>query len=259
MSSLVVLMYHALWRDAGELQGIDAPDRPYALDQARFARQLDALREHRGAVIDPTALARPDRPLGGVVLSFDDGHASNALLALPLMRERGMRGVFFVTTGFVGTRPGYCSVAQLREMAAHGMEIGGHGHTHRFLSDLPDADLVDEMQRSQGLLAEWLGAAPSQMSFPGGRYDRRALEAAARNGFGILHGSVPGRIAPGPLPRVLPRIAVRAGMSDAAWLAHAQGRTSALLRTQVTQAAKALARRVLGNAGYHRLYQRIKG
>lgn len=259
MSSLVVLMYHALWRGGDELEAIDATDRPYALDQARFAGQLDALREHRVAVLDPAALARPDRPGDGVVLSFDDGHASNALLALPLLRERGMRGVFFVTTGFVGTRPGYCSVAQLRELAAQGMEIGGHGHTHHFLSDLSDADLVDEMQRSQGLLAEWLGVAPSQMSFPGGRYDRRVLDTAARHGFDVLHGSVPGKIVPGPLPRVLPRIAVRAGMSDAAWLAHAQGRPSALLRTQATQGTKALVRRVLGNAGYHWLYQRIKG
>ncbi len=259
MSSLVVLMYHALWRDAGERESIDADDRPYAVDQARFAGQLDALRGHRLPVVDPAALARSDRPVDGVVLSFDDGHASNALLALPLLRERGMRAVFFVTTGFVGARPGYCSVSQLREMAAQGMEIGGHGHTHRFLSDLSDAELGDEMQRSQGLLADWLGVAPTQMSFPGGRYDRRALDAAARHGFEVLHGSIPGRISAGPLPRVLPRIAVRAGMPDAAWLAHAQGRAGALLRTQATQATKALARRVLGNAGYHRLYQRIKG
>jgi peptidoglycan/xylan/chitin deacetylase (PgdA/CDA1 family) len=252
-------MYHALWRDAIELERIDAADRPYALEQARFASQIDTLREHRLEVLDAAALARPDRPLDGVVLSFDDGHASSALLALPVLRERGMRAVFFVTTGFVGNRPGYCSVAQLREMAAQGMEIGGHGHTHRFLSDLSDPDLGDEMQRSHGLLSDWLGAAPRQMSFPGGRYDQRALDAAARHGFEILHGSVPGKIAPGPLPRVLPRIAVRAGMPEAAWLAHAEGRASALLRTQAAHATKALLRRLLGNAGYHRLYRRIRG
>lgn len=258
MNGLVVLMYHALWRGADEREAIDAADRPYALDEGRFARQLDALREHRITVADPAAIARPDRPADGVVLSFDDGHASNALLALPLLRERGMRAVFFVTTGFVGTREGYCSVAQLRELASQGMEIGGHGHTHRFLSDLPDSDLDEEMRRSQALLADWLGSPPTQMSFPGGRYDRRVLAACRLHGFQILHGSVPGSLRPGPLPAVLPRIAVRAGMHEADWLAHARGRTATMLRTQAAHAAKSLARRVLGNAGYHRLYQRIK-
>lgn len=259
LSGLVVLMYHALWREAGEREAIDAPDRPYALDEASFARQLDALLEHRITVADPAGIARPERPADGVLLSFDDGHASNALLALPLLRERGMRAVFFVTTGFVGTRPGYCSVAQLRELASQGMEVGGHGHTHRFLSDLPDQEMDEEMQRSQALLGDWLGAAATQMSFPGGRYDGRVLRAAGRHGFRVLHGSAPGKLHPGPLPQVLPRVAVRASMPEADWLAHARGQPAAMLRTQASHAAKSLARRVLGNAGYHRLYQRIKG
>lgn len=260
MSGAVVLMYHALWRSARERDAIDPADRPYALQLSEFARQIDMLRERGIELLDPAALRGDTAVRSGVVITFDDGHASNAQLALPLLRERGLRAAFFITTGFVGMRSGYCSVEQLRELDAAGMEVGGHGHSHRFLSDLADAELESELDASRRALREWLGKAPSQMSFPGGRFDPRVLRAAARNGFELLYGSMPGRIAlPLDASRVLPRIAVRPGQAAAGFLADARGDAWPLLRARGVYAAKAALRRVLGNSGYHRLYQRIKG
>ena len=55
--------------------------------------------------------------------------------AFPALIELGLRATFFVVPTLVGT-PGYVTWAQLREMAAAGMEIGSHSLTHPFLHDL---------------------------------------------------------------------------------------------------------------------------
>lgn len=257
--SVVILMYHALWRDTRELEAIDPDDRPYALQVPEFERQLDGLLDRGIEVLDPAALHAGARVRPGVVLSFDDGHASNALYALALLRERGMRAAFFITSGFVDARAGYCSAEQVRELDAAGMTVGGHGHTHRFLSELPDAELNDELGRSRDSLQVWLGRAPTQMSFPGGRFDARVLRVAARQGFEVLHGSRPGCLRGSVPAGVLPRIAIRPGMDPQAFADVARGAAWPMLRARGVHAAKAAVRGVLGNDGYHRLYHRIKG
>lgn len=259
MSATVILMYHGLWRDAREREAIDAADRPYALEVSQFASQLDALIEHGIEVLDPAVLHAGARTRGGVVLTFDDGHASNAIYALPLLRERSMKAAFFVTSGFVGSRAGYCDGEQLRELDAAGMTVGGHGHTHRFLSELDDAGLEHELLRSRELLQRWLGRAPTQMSFPGGRFDNRVLHMAARHSFEVLHGSRAGCVH-GAVPHgVLPRIAMRPDLAPRAFVDVARGAAWTMLRARGVHGAKALVRGVLGNDGYHRLYRRIKG
>jgi peptidoglycan/xylan/chitin deacetylase (PgdA/CDA1 family) len=47
------------------------------------------------------------RPLDfpAVGITFDDGHVSNWVYALPLLKERGMRASFFVCTDFIGSGP----------------------------------------------------------------------------------------------------------------------------------------------------------
>ncbi|WP_298293611.1 polysaccharide deacetylase family protein [Thiomonas sp.] len=262
MKRLSILMYHALYADDAQRLAIDAADRPYAISAATFARQLDLLREQGVPVIHPAVLERPGATLpAGVLLTFDDGHASNVDIALPLLERRGMHALFFITTGFVGRRPGFCDWDAVRALARHGMVIGGHGHSHRFLSDLPTDALHTELEQSRSLLQQALQTEVRQMSFPGGRYDARSLRAAARAGFSVLHGSDTGALAAAsPLPSApLPRLAVRAATSDTAFLAMATASPGYLLRAQAADSAKSWAKRLLGNQRYHRLYTRLKG
>ncbi len=259
MNRVVVLMYHALWSNAAELSRIDPTDRSYALPLTEFVAQLDALRERGIGVLDPASLQHGVPEQGGVVLSFDDGHASNAELALPELRRRGMQAVFFVSTAHVD-RPGFCSAGQLRELAAANMLVGAHGHTHRFLSELGDADLADELRASQAVLGAALGASARHMSFPGGRLDARSMAAARRAGFEVLYGSAVGSLRPGArLPAgALPRIAVRPGLSIAKFVDFARAAPARMARSRATAAAKNAARTLLGNERYHRLYARLR-
>lgn len=260
MNRIVVLMYHALYEDARGLDAIAAEDRPYAVSTRAFARQLDMLRDAAVPVIDPAQLETGKTPGSGVILTFDDGHASNAELALPLLAERGLTAAFFVTTGFIGQRPGYCSWEQLRTLSRAGMLVGGHGHTHRFLSDLDAPLLHEELQRSHTLLQDGLHKAIAQMSFPGGRYNAAVLRDGLSCGFHIFHGSGVGTLRPHSaltgLP--LPRIAVRQGMTDTVFLDYALARSSRILRARSLDLAKGLAKNIIGNERYHQLYAKIK-
>jgi peptidoglycan/xylan/chitin deacetylase (PgdA/CDA1 family) len=160
---LVILMYHALYANERELQDITPEDRPYAVSTQRFAEQLQAMRDAGLPFIDPARLGEPQAQEGGVLLSFDDGHASNCTHALPALARHDARAVFFITSDFVERRPGFCSWTQLREMAEAGMTLGSHGRSHRFLNDLGDTEAVAELRDSRDALQDRLGQAVDQV------------------------------------------------------------------------------------------------
>ena len=262
MNRVSILMYHALWDSEAELQTIAPEDRPYAISLSEFGAQLQALRENGIAVLDPKCLEKGAPERGGVILTFDDGHASNAVHALPALQELNMPAAFFVTTGFVGTKAGFCTWAQVRSLADAGMTVGGHGHTHRFLSDLDPAAQRNELVGSHTLLERELGRPVRQMSFPGGRCDAASRKAAIEAGFSILYGSQVGMLAAtgaALVPAALPRIAVRSGMAHPTFVAYARGSMPRMVRARAASHLKDIAKRLMGNERYHQLYTRLKG
>ena len=77
------------------------PDLP---DRRRFERMLDWVKGWFNvlpldqAVRQLVAGTLPER---AAAITFDDGYADNFVIALPLLRERGLTATFFVTTGFL--------------------------------------------------------------------------------------------------------------------------------------------------------------
>lgn len=258
MNRMVVLMYHALYADERELAALDPADRPYAVAAREFERQLDGLAANGLAVTDPARLPGPLPDGRTVVLTFDDGHASNHRHASAILARRGLRAAFFITTDFIGNRAGFCTWAQLRDLAAFGNVIGAHGRSHRFLDDLPSAEAQAEMRDARDTLEQGLGAAVTQWSFPGGRFGPREIAFGHGLGYRVFHTSRIGAVR-GPqvaTGAVLPRIAVRAGMSAEQVAALASAAPVPLARARALGAAKTFARRLAGNRLYHALYER---
>src|SRR5690348_5189885 len=147
MRGLAVLMYHAL-EDGDHPCGAEDPgERLYTVAAACFRQQMEYLQRegYRTLLLHELGGALPEK---GVVLTFDDGHASNATLALPILREFGFRAEFFITTGWTG-RPRYLSSDQLRELAGYQMALGSHGRSHALLSDLTQEQLEEELAGSR--------------------------------------------------------------------------------------------------------------
>ena len=261
MSRLVVLMYHALYEDEEELLSIDAADRPYAVSVAAFEEQLDILDRRGLTVADPAALPGGLEVDDRVVLTFDDGHASHHRHALPRLLDRGLRAAFFVTSDFIGNRPGFCGWSEVRELGEQGMVVGSHGRTHRFLDDLTEEEARAELKESKATIEAHVGRAVEQISFPGGRFRPSDVEAGVALGYRVFHSSRVGVHRPARLPEgvVLCRVAVRQGTTPGAFEAIASASPAWRLRARAIGGAKTVARRALGNGLYHALYERVSG
>ena len=164
-----VLMYHALEDDEHPAGYTEPGDKVYVLQVEQFREQMAYLKDNgfRTYLIDEL-LEMDCLPEKAVVLTFDDGHVSNATLALPILQEYGFKAHFFITTGRIGT-PYFLTAEQIGALYDAGMGIGSHGVTHRFLNVLSENDARAELVNSKNQLQEIIGKTITGISYPGGR------------------------------------------------------------------------------------------
>lgn len=94
---LIVLTYHRLLAEADPLL-------PGETDAAQLRMQLQVLRDSFNVLrLDAACeqLRRGVLPSRAVCLTFDDGYASNARVAVPILQELGLTATFFIATGFI--------------------------------------------------------------------------------------------------------------------------------------------------------------
>jgi peptidoglycan/xylan/chitin deacetylase (PgdA/CDA1 family) len=152
--------------------GIGTPGRALEPDEARFWVDADRFEALLDAVAgDP-----------GYRLTFDDGNASDAELALPALQRRGLRATFFVVAGRLDVS-GSLGRDQVRELATAGMTIGTHGMRHRPWRGLRGDALDEELDGARALIAEAAGAPVEEAACPFGAYDRRVLAELRRRGL----------------------------------------------------------------------------
>lgn len=242
MTAKIVLMYHGLWATDTDYDNIPAVDRPYALHATAFEAQMARMSD-LGLQTD-------------VLITFDDGHVSTRTVAMPILANYGMVATIFVTSAWTDTRDHYCTTDDLLALKGAGWTIGAHGHTHRFLTTIDDDELESELRNSRKLLARFMGDTP-EMSFPGGRFGEREIDAAKAHGFVLLFGSRPAHWKP-QTDIVAPRCAVRSSMS----LKSFENLLTASLLSRVANGAswraKGAARRVLGDELYNTVYRLLR-
>jgi peptidoglycan/xylan/chitin deacetylase (PgdA/CDA1 family) len=204
-----VLMYHS----------IGGADR-LAVRPEAFADQLAYLRDHGFTPLCFGERTRPaERP---VVITFDDGYADLHEHALPVLDHFGFRATVFVTTGWLrdagpyaaGSPPGrMLTWRQAAEVAAAGVEIGAHGHSHAQLDQLADAALRAELRLSRDLLQDRLGRAVPTMAYPYGYSSARVRREARACGY-TAACAVANAVLTGRHDRfAVPRLTVRASTS----------------------------------------------
>jgi peptidoglycan/xylan/chitin deacetylase (PgdA/CDA1 family) len=169
----------------------------YTLTPELFSAHLDAVaaagREPR--LVTEAAEER------NVALTFDDGGRSSAATIAPMLAERRWRAHFLITTELIGTH-GFVGEDELRALAAEGHAIGSHGHTHRVMTTLADAEISEEWRRSKAVLEDVLGAPVTVLSVPTGFYTSRVGRIAAEAGYRHLFTSEP-RVRPRSLSGAL--------------------------------------------------------
>jgi peptidoglycan/xylan/chitin deacetylase (PgdA/CDA1 family) len=173
-----VLLYHSVNDHA------KPRDRPYSVSRACFAAHADAVRASGRMAIRMSELAaglRSERPLPErcVAVTFDDGFA-DTYDAVQALLGRDISSTVYVTTGAVDTRD-RLSCGGVAELArCPSVEVGAHGVRHRYLDELDDHELTEEVRGSKTQLEDMTQVPVNSFAYPHGAYDSRAREAVVR-------------------------------------------------------------------------------
>ena len=124
-------------------------------------------------------------------ITFDDGEQSQLKNALPALEEHGISATYFVNPGLAGAEAKFLTWEQLKAVRASGHVVQSHGLSHKFLTFLNDQELEHELVRSKEILEQKLGFLVEEISVPGGRWDRRVIEACAHAGYKRVYLSDP--------------------------------------------------------------------
>lgn len=178
-------------------------------------------------------------PPVGVVLAFDDGNASDAEQALPVLRRLGRSARFFVLAGRIDA-PGHLSAREIARLHAAGMTIGSHGLRHRDWRASSDGELQAELAGSRRVLEDLLGVPVREAACPFGSYDRRVLRALRATGYRRVYNSDGGSAS--VRSWLTPRCTVHRGEPLEHWLELAG--SGARVRASPLQLGKRLVKRV---------------
>lgn len=228
----LALLYHELRPDAAAYS--------YVLACARFEEHLQLIRELPASAYQP-------------VITFDDGHISNFLYAMPAMEKAGRKAHFFITAGWTGTRADYMSRAQVRALYEAGHTIGAHGWTHTLLTQCTPAELRRELYDARSALEDATGAPVTSLSLPGGRSNSAVKEACREAGYTTIWTSVP-EPTRSETEATIGRFNILSGHSDAFLQRLLDPTTGELSRASRVSRWKATAQRVMGDATYARLW-----
>jgi peptidoglycan/xylan/chitin deacetylase (PgdA/CDA1 family) len=255
-----VLMYHSVATQAapGFARFVVAP--------GEFAAQMDYLGAEGFHPITALDLARgtaagclPARP---VVLTFDDAYTDFESAVMPVLQAHGFPATLYVPTAYVGGTASWllhCSEDQrpilswqaIRDIAAAGIEVASHSHSHPQLDRIPLRVVKDEVRRSRQLLEDQLGMPIAGFAYPFGYWNRgvRSTVAAAGYSYACAVGEL--AVSGADDPWRLPRLTVGAGTGTADLAELLAGRSTPVARwsSDVKRRAWATIRRSIRPVG----------
>jgi peptidoglycan/xylan/chitin deacetylase (PgdA/CDA1 family) len=250
--AVAVLMYHSIATDSTR------KFRRFVVHPAEFAAQMEYLAAAGYHPVTAAELASggplPPRP---VVLTFDDAYTDFYSAALPVLRAHGFPATLYVPTAYVGATTSFnvsmgeqnravLSWQALLDIAAEGVEVAAHSHTHPQLDRVPPLVASDEVRRSRAVLEDKLGLAVDGFAYPFGYWNRAVRAAVDAAGYRYACGVDDLITAPGDDVLTLPRLTVNAGIGVAGLADLLRARPTRSGRRLV--AAKRLAWRAVRNA-----------
>ena len=222
------------------------PGRP----TSRYTVSCDQFDAHLRLILGCTAdgAMRP-------IITFDDGHQSNADHALRLLDRYGMKATFFLTAGLIEKRHDFMRWSQVRELIQCGHSIGAHGWSHRFLPQCDNNDLRHELDFAKAHLEDKSGQPITEVSMPGGRFDTRVLRFASEAQYRSVYVSNPWVYdTPHPQLQVIGRAMIRnnIGLRRLKGLVEQTLITRGVIRME--QVIRSSAQFMCGDAQYHRVW-----
>jgi peptidoglycan/xylan/chitin deacetylase (PgdA/CDA1 family) len=182
-----ILAYHRFGDDC---------EGPLCLPTRVFDQQMKYLKDNGYRAVSCSDLLafleyRKALPEKAVVITLDDGYRSAYEIAYPILKKYGFTATLFIYTDFIGASRNAMTWARLREMKAHGFEVGGHTMSHADLTkqrkgegaQAYKARIERELRVSKQIIDRKLGQNTIFLAFPYGRYDETILSMCERFGY----------------------------------------------------------------------------
>lgn len=176
----LILNFHGV---GGAPARVVRDELPYWFEKASFLHTLDCIAESKYT----SALQ--------IAITFDDGNASDATVALPGLLERNLTASFFVCAGRIGARH-YLDAGAIRALLDAGMSVGSHGMDHVDWTCLSASELDREISGSRRFLQDLCGREVVDAAIPFGRYNRPVLKKLKKEGFRHVYSSDGGFVSP---------------------------------------------------------------
>jgi peptidoglycan/xylan/chitin deacetylase (PgdA/CDA1 family) len=218
-ASVPVLMYHVI-----NPPPAGAPFPGLYVPGGEFAAQMQALKAagwHAVTLDQLWAYWTRGVPLGPgkpVVLSFDNGYASQYTNAMPVLRRLGWVGDENIQLTGLPPSQGGLTDAQVRGLLAAGWELDTQGISHADLITLDASELHYQVATARQVLQKRYGVPVNWFCYPSGHYNATVIAAVKGAGFVGSTTVIPGWAGRTGDPYRLPRLRVLGGTSPAALL-----------------------------------------
>jgi len=138
----------------------------------------------RPKVVLPPPAPAPRHPW--IAFTFDDGpHPVMTEKLLAVLHENHVPSTFFVVGKMVERYPDI-----VRKMVKDGHEVGNHTFHHLKLAELPDAQVLEELNTTRDLIRQVTGKDTVLFRPPGGGYKRHTARLTAENGYRMVLWSI---------------------------------------------------------------------
>ena len=218
-ATVPVLMYHVI-----NPPPAGAPFPGLYVPSDEFAAQMQALKAagwHAVTMDQLKAYWTRGVPLGPgkpIVLTFDNGYASQYENALPVLKRVGWVGNENIQLTGLPPSQGGLTDAQVRGLIAAGWELDTQGISHADLITLDASELHYQIVTARQTLQKRYGVPVNWFCYPSGHYDAAVIAAVKAAGFVGSTTVIPGWASGGEDPYRLPRLRVLGGTTPSALL-----------------------------------------
>lgn len=218
MARCDILMYHMVSEPQTDKDG------RFAIPPDCFETHIRGLatRGHQFVSLDQIAdflcgkASLPDLAVG---ITLDDGYQDNYLNAFPILEQYQVPASIFLVSGLMGdtnrwmdgrgfSRRRLMSWSQARELARHGIHLGGHTVNHVRLPELKINAARREIADGKASIENELGKEVRHFAYPYGMLDDVSSDLVRESGFRTASSTRPGPNTAATNPFILRRIEI---------------------------------------------------
>ena len=156
-----------------------------------FKKHLEIIEDSKIKFINPKDFENELKNLKlqrKILLTIDDGFLSFYENAWPILKEKKIPFILFVSTREVGAF-NYMTWDQIREISKENfVEIGNHSHTHEYLADEKNDIIRKDIKKSIDIFEKELGKNSDFFSYPFGEYSNDFKKIIKNFGFKYAFG-----------------------------------------------------------------------